>query len=220
MDDEMEKIEILFVGEPNAGKTSIINRFVNNEFYDDLNQSSGISCIKKITKFSNGNTINIIRYDFAGGNKKIMMDYVIKTCSAIVLVYCPDTLLSSHKETNKEWIKIIKEKSNNNRIIALVLNKIDTLEEKKDYYINSGKAFALEENLLFFTTSAAENKGINELYEGLINKIKNWKDVKLKVEEKEEKLIVEKKEEEKLIVEDNKKTDSEKKDKKSKCPCF
>ena len=103
--------------------------------------------------------------------------------------------------------------------------KIDLLKEKKDEFIEKEKEFASEQNILFFTTSAAKNEGITELYEGLINKIKNWKDVKLVVEKQEEEEVgetekeIEEKKEENLIVED-KKADSKKNDKKRNCPCF
>ena len=222
MTEKIEEIEILFVGEQSAGKTSIINRFVYNIFEKDLSNSCGISFFEKTTKFNNKSAIKIKCVDFAGSCKKNMMDPQIKTSSAIVLVYHPVTY---HEDTNKEWLQAIREKPIGNKIIALVLNKIDLLKEKKDEFIEKEKEFASEQNILFFTTSAAKNEGITELYEGLINKIKNWKDVKLVVEKQEEEEVgetekeIEEKKEENLIVED-KKADSKKNDKKRNCPCF
>ncbi len=222
MTEKIEEIEILFVGEKSAGKTSIINRFVYNIFEKDLSNSCGISFFEKTTKFSNKSAIKIKCVDFAGSCKKYMMDPQIKTSSAIVLVYQKK---SFHEDTNIEWLQAIREKPIGNKIIALVLNKIDLLKEKKDEFIEKEKEFASEQNILFFTTSAAKNEGITELYEGLINKIKNWKDVKLVVEKQEEEEVgetekeIEEKKEENLIVED-KKADSKKNDKKCNCPCF
>ncbi len=222
MTEKIEEIEILFVGEKSAGKTSIINRFVYNIFEKDLSNSCGISFFEKTTKFNNKSAIKIKCVDFAGSCKKNMMGPQIKTSSAIVLVYQKK---SFHEDINKEWLKAIREKPIGNKIIALVLNKIDLLKEKKDEFIEKEKDFASEQNILFFTTSAAKNEGITELYEGLINKIKNWKDVKLVVEKQEEEEVgetekeIEEKKEENLIVED-KKADSKKNDKKCNCPCF
>ena len=222
MTEKIEEIEILFVGERSAGKTSIINRFVYNIFEKDLSNSCGISFFEKTTKFSDKSAIKIKCVDFAGSCKKYMMDLQIKTSSAIVLVYQKK---SFHEDTNIEWLKAIREKPIGNQIIALVLNKIDLLKEEKDEFIENEKEFASEQNILFFTTSAAKNEGITELYEGLINKIKNWKDVKLVVEKQEEEEVgetekeIEEKKEENLIVED-KKADSKKNDKKCNCPCF
>ena len=222
MTEKIEEIEILFVGEKSAGKTSIINRFVYNIFEKDLSNSCGISFFEKTTKFSNKSAIKIKCVDLAGSCEKNMMDLRIKTSSAIVLVYQKK---SFHEDTNKEWLEAIREKLIGNQIIALVLNKIDLLKEEKDEFIENEKKFASEQNILFFTTSAAKNEGITELYEGLINKIKNWKDVKLVVEKQEEEEVgetekeIEEKKEENLIVED-KKADSKKNDKKCNCPCF
>jgi len=212
MTEKIEEIEILFVGERSAGKTSIINRFVYNIFEKDLSNSCGISFFEKTTKFSNKSAIKINSVDLAGSCEKNMMDLRIKKSSAIVLVYQKK---SFHEDTNKEWLEAIREKLIGNQIIALVLNKIDLLREKKDEFIEKEKKFASEQNILFFTTSAAKNEGITELYEGLINKIKNWKDVKLVVEKQEEEEVeetekeIEEKKEENLIVED-KKADSKK----------
>ena len=99
--------------------------------------------------------------------------------------------LSSFDGIEEKWLEVIKGDDIKSKIIALVINKIDLLNENKEYEdkILKLKDFAQKNDLLFFSTSAKENKGITELYEGLMRKIKKWdEEVKLagEVENKEE----------------------------------
>ena len=45
MDDNIEEIKILFVGDSRAGKTSIISQFSNGVVEDDFNPTTGMSFI-------------------------------------------------------------------------------------------------------------------------------------------------------------------------------
>ena len=127
----------------------------------------------------------------------------------------------------KYWIDEIKKKAPKNSIIALVLNKNDSLGKKVLFDERDGRKLAKDNDILFFSTSAKEDKGITEIYEGIIKKIKGWendKNIKLVVEKEE--INEEENEEGQNIVDGNdKKKDvdakSNKKEGKRKCcPCF
>ena len=173
MDGKIEEIEIAFVGEESVGKTSIISRFEYDVFQEDLSQTNYITFSEKIVKFTNGEEIKIKNVDFTGNERyKSNLEFVIKNSKAIVLVYCLDIQHYNLKDLKKYWIDEIKKKAPKNSIIALVLNKNDSLGKKVLFDERDGRKLAADNGILFFSTSAKEDKGITEIYEGIIKKIK------------------------------------------------
>ena len=218
MDGKIEEIEIAFVGEESVGKTSIISRFEYDVFQEDLSRTAFVSYSGKIVKFTNGQEIKIRNLDFTGNEKyKSYLESTIKNSKAIVLVYCLDIFHYNLKDLQKYWIDEIKAKAPENSIIALVLNKNDSLGENVIPNESEGKKMAEDNGILFFSTSAKGNNGITELYEGIIKKIKGWEkddDIKLVVEKEEDN------EEEQNIVDDVDPKSNKKEEKRKCCSCF
>ena len=234
MTDEIEEIEIVFVGDLSVGKSSITKRFLQNSFDENIAPSSSLLYFDKVVKFSNESIINIKNIELCGDEKyRNFLDTAMKNPSAVAIVYCLDKSYFTFDELKQNWLDKINEKAPQNTIKALVLNKNDLLGTR-EFSEKEGKNFADKNGLLFFSVSAKENTGITELYEGLIRKIKGWdNDVKLIVEneeekneeeKKEEENIVEEKKEEEDIVELEKKEETGKKNNikegKKKCKCF
>ena len=234
MTDEIEEIEIVFVGDLSVGKSSITKRFLQNSFDENIAPSSSLLYFDKVVKFSNESIINIKNIELCGDEKyRNFLHTAMKNPSAVAIVYCLDKSYFTFAELKQNWLDKINEKAPQNTIKALVLNKNDLLGTK-EFSEKEGKDFADKNGLLFFSVSAKENTGITELYEGLIRKIKGWdNDVKLIVEneeekneeeKKEEENIVEEKKEEEDIVELEKKEETGKKNNikegKKKCKCF
>ena len=127
----------------------------------------------RIWNVTNGEEIKIKNVDFTGNEKyKSDLELAIKNSKAIVLVYCLDIFHYNLKDLQKYWIDEIKKKAPKNSIIALVLNKNDSLGKKVLFDERDGRKLAKDNDILFFSTSAKENKGITEIYEGIIKKIK------------------------------------------------
>ena len=202
MTDEIEEIEIVFVGDLSVGKSSITKRFLQNSFDDNIAPSSSLLYFDKVVKFSNESIINIKNIELCGDEKyRNFLDTLMKNPSAVAIVYSLDKSYFTFDELKQNWLDKINEKAPQNTIKALVLNKNDLLGTK-EFSEKEGKDFADKNGLLFFSVSAKENIGITELYEGLIRKIKGWdNDVKLIVENEEEKNEEEKKEEENIVEE-------------------
>ena len=210
MDDNIEEIKILFVGGSRAGKTSIISQFSNGVVEDDFSPTTGMSFMEKIVEFSNGSKVKIASCECpVNFELPITVQFGF---SAIVLVYAVDEITEFYKDSVENWVRKIKQNFPNNKNIALLLNKIDQLEIKKDYYILNGIGYAKHYGVSFFSTCAKDNQLTNKFYEGLIKKIKNW--------DKEIKLII--KEEEQPIDDetDNEEHESKNEGKKKKCGCF
>ena len=175
MTDEIKtKIKIAFVGDERVGKTSIIMRMHGQGFQEDLSSSFGGSNYSKKFKFNHDNSTEIIEItssDLAGDEKfrkASIFNLAIQDASAIAIVFDPSNMFFSNDDLEK-WVQLIKEIAPK-AIIALVKNKSD-LTANKNFKEDSIKELANNYEAMYFITSAMENKGIIELYEGLINKI-------------------------------------------------
>ena len=182
IDDTPEEFRFLFLEDSSAGKSSIINRFLDDVFQEDITPTSGMTLSQKIFRLDHEETIKIINYDFSGNfeKNKDAFESTIKKSSAnaIVIVYTSNLIFKNEQEESiTNWLNEIREITPENMLIALVLNKTDLLKDNLKYYINNGEAFALKNNTLFFSTSAKDNIGITELYQELICKINNWREV-------------------------------------------
>ncbi|PVV00523.1 hypothetical protein BB560_005092 [Smittium megazygosporum] len=86
----------------------------------------------------------------------------------VLLVY--DITLSNSFERAQSWINELKKYEENEILIVLAGNKLD-LEEMRVVSKEEGSAFASENNLLFFETSAKNSINVSELFLCLAKKL-------------------------------------------------
>ena len=208
MTDEIKtKYKIAFVGDEGVGKTSIIMRMHGQDFQEDLSSSFGGSNYLKKFKFNHDNSTEIIEItssDFAGNEKfreASIFNLAIQDASAIAIVFDPSNMFFSNDDLEK-WVELIKEIAPK-AIIALVKNKSDSTANK-NFKEDSIKELVNKNDAMYFITSAMENKGIIELYEGLINKITglngNLELIEENENEKTESINIENESKEKIII--------------------
>ena len=208
MTDEIKtKYKIAFVGDEGVGKTSIIMRMHGQDFQEDLSSSFGGSNYLKKFKFNHDNSTEIIEItssDLAGNEKfrtAPIFNLAIQDASAIAIVFDPSNMFFSNDDLEK-WVELIKEIAPK-AIIALVKNKSDSTANK-NFKEDSIKELVNKNDAMYFITSAMENKGIIELYEGLINKITglngNLELIEENENEKTESINIENESKEKIII--------------------
>ena len=152
-------IRISFLGDAGCGKTSIINRFIEDKFTDVHLTTIGLEKNEKKMKMKDGTQMKVILWDTAGQERfKTMTKTPIKASQGIVIVF--DLTKKVTFENLDNWVKTIKE-NNNNAPIALFGNKSDMIEEIE---INNEDAenYAKEKGMFYFETSAKENVNIKE----------------------------------------------------------
>ena len=152
-------IRISFLGDAACGKTSIINRYLENRFSDIHLTTIGLEKNEKKMKMKDGTQMKVILWDTAGQERfKTMTKTPIKASQGIVLVF--DITKKSTFENLENWVKTIKE-NNNNAPVALFGNKSDMID---DIEVNTEDAekYAKEKEMFFFETSAKENVNIKE----------------------------------------------------------
>ena len=149
--------KIIFVGDAYTGKTSIINRIIDNPFNDTYEVSIGIDFMSKNIRFR-GQNIKIQIWDSAGQEKyKGLIPSYVRNSSIVFIVY--DVSNRSSFENASNWISFVKNIEKTTMIICG--NKIDLTREVET---NEGEELAKREGLIFFECSAKTNENIKKMF--------------------------------------------------------
>ena len=149
--------KIIFVGDASTGKTSIINRIIDNPFNDNYEVSIGIDFMSKNIRFR-GQNIKIQIWDSAGQEKyKGLIPSYVRNSSIVFIVY--DVSNRSSFDNVPNWISFVKNIEKTKMI--LVGNKTDL---QREVQINEGEELSKNEEMLFFECSAKSNDNIKNLF--------------------------------------------------------
>ena len=174
-DDEQNlklvEYKIILVGDSGVGKTSILKKFINNEFNEDIKCTINIDFFSKSIKIDKNLYTNLKIYDTAGQEKyRALIKKYYQGTDGIILVF--DLTNENSFNKLKSWINEISENTEKAQII-LVGNKADLIERKVDE--DKAETFAKQRDMKYIETSAKEGTNILLLFEELaldINKKK------------------------------------------------
>ena len=149
--------KIIFVGDAATGKTSIINRIIDNPFNDTYEVSIGIDFMSKNIRFR-GQNIKIQIWDSAGQEKyKGLIPSYVRNSSIVFIVY--DISNRSSFDNIPNWISFVKNIEKTTMILCG--NKTDLDREVNK---NEAEELAKREGLLFFECSAKTNENIKNMF--------------------------------------------------------
>ena len=152
-------LKIIILGSSEVGKTSILNRYFNNEFTPNLLSTIGIDFKTKYFKFDDEKVkFNFI--DTAGQEKfrAISVNY-LKGTNGVILVY--DITKKDTFDLIQGWIDDINENNKENIGKVLLGNKLD-LEEERDVLKDDAQELANKLGCKLFEASAKTGENINE----------------------------------------------------------
>ena len=168
-----EEIKLIILGDTGVGKTSIINRYIENKFTDNIPSTIGSNYIgKNLKRGDKQYVLNI--WDTTGQERyRSVTKLFVQEAKIVVLVYS----INSKESFNvlDIWYKQVLDICGENIIIAVIGNKTD-LFDQNEYEDNEliseeeGKKYATDKNALFKLVSAKiDRKGINSLFDELLD---------------------------------------------------
>ena len=171
--------KVVFIGNPTAGKTSLLNRIVNDTFKPDYDSTIGVDFFTK-TIFYGETLFKVQLWDSAGQEKyKSLIPSYIRGASIIFLIY--DISNYETFESIKNWLGFVNQFTNREQAkIVLVGNKID-LERKVTK--EEAENFAKSENMSFYETSAKTGEGVTYMFYSAFCLIDFFSDKKENLEE-------------------------------------
>ncbi len=158
--------KLILGGDGAVGKTSMVHRYVENDFAKDYKSTIGTSIMKKECSFKElDSTVRFVIWDLAGQAqfKRVRQSYLANAVTGI-LVY-DVTNRTSFENIDKNWYIEIK-KSSPNIVLILVGNKIDLTEDR---VVSREEAESLSEKLqlTYIETSAKTGENINDAFKML-----------------------------------------------------
>lgn len=163
------KIKLLVIGDQSVGKTSIMNRFIENEFNTSTLSTIGIDFRIKyliIDKIK----IKLQIWDTGGQERfRTITRSYFRGSHGILLVY--DVTDKGSFDNIEHWLTEIQKNADDNVNKMLVGNKIDNKDDRVVSY-DEGLELSKKYDLPFIETSAKDNTNIEECFMSITTNIK------------------------------------------------
>jgi Ras-related protein Rab-21 len=170
-----QPLKLILIGDGRVGKTSIINKYINNIFNDGEEMTINSSYCERDVLF-NDKKYKFSFWDTAGQEKfNSITPIYYRDAKGVLLVY---DISNPHSfERVKKWIEEMKE-INNEAVFNIVGNKYDLKEQTKNFKFNFiddeiAKKLAQKNKTDLFFTSAKTGENINQCFENLMQKVFN-----------------------------------------------
>ena len=168
INENVEEIKIILLGNCGVGKTNIITRYVNNEFRDDeIATLSSYYVTKKL--IINDKKISANIWDTAGQEKYMSVTkMLIQETDILILCY---SIVDELSFKNLDiWLNSVLEVIGEDYTLGILGNKSDLIENEK-ISEEEGQNYADEHNALFKLVSAKVDKvGIDKYFHSLIER--------------------------------------------------
>ena len=186
--EDILEIKIILLGDMFVGKTSIISRYVEDSFSENIMSSSAMSYTQKDIVIDK-QKIQLNIWDTVGQEKyRALSKLFFQDTKIVILVYSIKSL-ESFKGLDY-WYNLYKETIGNETILGIIGNKSDLYLEQ-EVEESQGEEYAKNHGGIFQLVSAKNNRvGIDEFIKKLVNEYlkkfginKNNKKIKLGEEE-------------------------------------
>ena len=162
--------KIIIIGDTSVGKTALLSKYLKGIFQASPLPTVATEFATKIIQIKEGGYIKAQIWDTAGQEKyKSITYHHYKKSVGGLIVY--DITKRSTFENVKNWYNDLITLGEKGCIIALVGNKLDLVERnerKREVEKYEAQAYAEDNHMLFFETSAYNGNNLNDIFEELL----------------------------------------------------
>lgn len=161
--------KLVLLGDAAVGKSSTVERFVKDEFFDFQQPTIGASFFARQIKLDDGSTIKYEIWDTAGQDRyRTLAPMYYRGAAGAIVVY--DICDADTYSGARTYIEELQRQGSPDVVIALVGNKLD-LESKREVWENDVREYATQNNLIFFECSAKTGQNVAEIFLAIGNKL-------------------------------------------------
>jgi Ras-related protein Rab-5C len=180
-------VKLVLLGEAAVGKSSLVLRFVNNDFQENKEPTIGAAFLTQKCNLPT-RTIKFEIWDTAGQERfASLAPMYYRNAQAALVVY--DLTKPTSLVKAKHWVAELQRQASPGIVIALVGNKLDLTNDSsapaegedgedgedsgnaRKISTEEAQSYAEEENLLFFETSAKSGHNVTEVFTAIANAI-------------------------------------------------
>ena len=165
--------KIIIIGDTSVGKTALLSKYLKGVFPTSPLSTVATEFATKIIQIKEGGYIKAQIWDTAGQEKyKSITFHHYKKSVGGLIVY--DITKRSSFDNVKNWYNDLINLGEKGCIVALVGNKLDMVERnerKREVSKLEAQAYAEDNHMLFFETSAYNGTNINDIFEELLQTI-------------------------------------------------
>ncbi|KAL0219774.1 hypothetical protein P9112_005427 [Eukaryota sp. TZLM1-RC] len=160
MTDNM--IKVLLIGDTTVGKSSILVRYVDNQFFPSFMSTIGLDFRTTKIPIDENRTCSMQLWDTAGQERFLSITRAyIRGASGIILVY--DITRAESFSNCKMWLQTIQDYADEKVTVFLVGNKTDLAQDRQVSHA-SAKSLADELDIDLFEVSAKDGTNVRDLF--------------------------------------------------------
>jgi len=179
-------VKLVLLGEAAVGKSSLVLRFVNDDFQENKEPTIGAAFLTQKCNLPT-RTIKFEIWDTAGQERfASLAPMYYRNAQSALVVY--DITKPTSLTKAKHWVAELQRQASPGIVIALVGNKLDLAGpsssgdeagegddedggDRRAITTAEAKAYADEEGLLFYETSAKTGENVQSVFEAIANAI-------------------------------------------------
>jgi len=156
----------VLIGDPSVGKTSIILRFVDNQFVQDIVSTNAAKTKTRALQFGK-KTVQLVLTDTVGQERfRTVSRSMYREADAVIVVY--DQSNEKSFASIKFWLNEVDKYANENTRKFVLCNKSDL---NAAVPVASGKAYAEGLRLPFFEVSAKLDNNVDALFQAIVQSV-------------------------------------------------
>jgi len=136
--DKSVQVKLVLLGEAAVGKSSVVLRFVSNEFQANKEPTIGAAFLTQKCRLED----RVLRYEIwdTAGQERFhsLAPMYYRNAQAAVVVY--DVTKAASLEKAKSWVKELQRQANPNIVIALAGNKVDLVNTSSSAAATAGSS--------------------------------------------------------------------------------
>ncbi len=173
MSEQIYSFKLIVIGPAAVGKSSLIRRFVENEFSLHYKFTIGVDFMTKQVEYESGKIAKLTLWDIGGQERfKVLRRSFYEGTNGALIIF--DLSRANTFLKMKEWLSDARQAIENDFPVIIIGNKLDLIPEIGEIIDrNEPIQFAQKENSIYIETSAKTGENVDKAFLDLTRRMVN-----------------------------------------------